>query len=144
MFSGSINGASYALAVDTFGIDNWGGNYFTNDQDPSSVVGYQMISIVGASQPAASVEVFDENGDLIDTVLADSQGAWSTVIYPATSNTGSVSVIATDTAGIQQVMLRTTYSVPQEMIRSSVRAIRTSFTVVRVTTSLMAVLVITS
>ncbi|WP_188445296.1 Ig-like domain-containing protein, partial [Marinobacter halophilus] len=99
MFSGSINGASYALAVDTLGIDNWGGNYFTNDQDPSSVVGYQMISIVGTSQPAASVEVFDENGDLIDTVLADNQGAWSTVIYPSTSNTGSVSVIATDTAG---------------------------------------------
>ncbi|WP_156824347.1 type I secretion C-terminal target domain-containing protein, partial [Thioalkalivibrio sp. ALE20] len=96
VFRGSVDGVDSVLVIDATGLT--GDAYAVDDRDPSTV-GFREIEIDGTAAAGSDVEIRDGDGNLIDTVVADGDGGWSTTISPATSSTGEVTATATDPAG---------------------------------------------
>ncbi|MFN3580932.1 MAG: type I secretion C-terminal target domain-containing protein, partial [Pseudomonas sp.] len=100
VFSGTVNGQNVVLVIDNTGIvNNNTTNYLTNDRSPTTV-GFQQTEISGKATAGSTVELTDQNGNLIDTMLADADGNWSTLVNPATVASGTLTAVATTPSGL--------------------------------------------
>jgi Ca2+-binding RTX toxin-like protein len=97
VFSGTIDGVEKTLVVDSKGIES-NSDYYTNDR-MDTTVGFREFEVSGSAEPGVEVEITDDAGQVVGSVVADASGQWATRLSADASSEGELTATATDVEG---------------------------------------------